>query len=346
MSQTLSRSILLVALLSGLRVTAEEVYAPLSAEAAKQAALAWSATRPDYRPEAIPLLEEVWKFPTSPPAPAERLDAVLRTFYIVDPDVRQLVDACTALNRPSAATDFAALHTSADQPFYAHNIRAFYARFLAVMKCYDEALTLYADVDPAHLVDPAGALFYRAVCEHALLRREEGLATLKTLLERTEQVPLRFASVAELMRHDLEALEEKTLGEVARQMRDVERRLDLGHAGQRVQRAEEQIINTLDEIIEKLEQQQGGGGGGGGQQGQPQGNQSSNPAQESYVGGVKGPGEVDPKSAGHEAGWGNLPEKEQAQVKNMLDKQFPSHYRQAVTEYLRKLGQRPAPTRE
>lgn len=321
---------------------AEQLYAPMSAEAARTAALDWARTRPDYRPEAEPLLADVWRF-AEPPTPSERHEAVLRTWYLVDPDVRQLVDACAALGRPPGLSDFPALHTSADQPFYQHNVRAFYARFLAMMRLYDEALEVYAEIDPGHLVDPATCLFYRAVCEHALLLKDEGLATIAALLENTEDVPVRYATVADLMRHDLEALREKTLGEVARQMADVERRLALGRAGHRVQRQEERIINTLDEIIKKLEQQQGGGGGGGG--GQSQGRQPSNPAEESYVGGQKGPGEVDPKSIGHEAGWGNLPEKEQAQVKNLLDKQFPSHYRQAVTEYLRKLAQRPAADR-
>jgi hypothetical protein len=325
-------------------LSAADLFAPPSPEAARAAALEWAATRPDYRPEALAIIEPLWDFGGAAPSPAERFDAVLRTFYVVDPDVRELVDACAAPTGSHQLIDFPALHTSGDHPFYSNNVRAFYARFLALLRMYDEALEVYAEVDPAHLADPAGALFYKATCEHALLLKDEGLATIAQLLESTENVPVRYATVADLMKHDLEALREKSLGEAAKQMRDVERRLALGHAGQRVQRVEERIISTLDEIIEKLEQQQGGGGGGGGQ-GQPQGNQSNSPAQDSYVGGAKGPGEVDPKPVGHESGWGNLPQKEQAEVKNMLDKQFPSHYRQAVTEYLRKLAQRPAPSR-
>lgn len=323
---------------------AVEVYAPLSTEAARQAAIECARTRPDYRPEAEPLLAEIWQSGASF-SPTERLDAVVRTFYIVDPEVRRLVDACAGFSAAIVEVDFPALHTGNDQPFYVNNIRAFYARYLAMLRLYDEALDLYAEIDPSHLVDPAGSLFLQAVCEHALLRKDDGLKTITRLLENTSGVPSRYATVASLMRHDLEALQEKSLNEVAQQMRDVERRLGLGHAGQRVQRQEERIISTLDEIIEKLEQQQGGGGGGGGQQGSPRGNPSGSPAEESYVGGVKGPGEVDPKSIGHKAGWGNLPEKEEAQVKNMLDTQFPSNYRQAVSEYLKKLGQRTAPAR-
>jgi hypothetical protein len=333
-----------LSLLTSRVAVAAEVLAPPSVEEARNAALAWAASQPDYSPDASEVLNTIWTFPTADPTANERFEAVMQTFYLVDANVRTLVDACAVLAPESATTDFDALHTSADNPFYASNVRAFFARYLAVMRQYDQALMVFDEIEFSQLVDPAGALFYKGVCEHALLDREAGLATLEQLLNHTQAVPLRYRSVAELMQHDLKELEEKSLGEVARQMKDVERRLDLGEAGQRVQRQEERIIATLDEIIEKIEQQQGGGGGGGG--GSQGGNQSGNPADDSYIGGVQGPGEVDPKSIGHEAGWGNLPEKEQAQVKNMLDKQFPSHYRQAVTEYLRKLARRPAPSRE
>jgi hypothetical protein len=203
---------------------------------------------------------------------------------------------------------------------------------------------VFGRIDPALAVDPAGCLFYKAVCEHSLLQKDEGLNTIETLLASTEGVPVRYTTVAELMKHDLEALRAKSLDEVARQMRDVERRLALGRAGEQVQRVEERIITTLDEIIEKLEQQQGGGGGGG--NGQPRGNQSSSPAQDSYVGGTKAPGEVDKKEIGRKDGWGDLPDKAQAAAKNMINRQFPFHYRQAVEEYLKRIAQRPAPSRE
>ncbi|MEX0587124.1 MAG: hypothetical protein WD176_10800, partial [Pirellulales bacterium] len=156
-------------------------------------------------------------------------------------------------------------------------------------------------------------------------------------------VPVRYATVAGLMQADLEALQENSLSEVARQMRDVERRLTLGRAGQQVQRVEERIVTTLDAIIEKIEQQQGGGGGGGGQsQGEQSPNQPPTGAKDSYVGGIKGKGEVDPEKLGHKDGWGDLPDKTQAAAKELINQQFPFHYRQAVEEYLKRIAQRAA----
>lgn len=227
-----------------------------------------------------------------------------------------------------------------EEAIFSNNVKYFYGRHLSVLNLYEEALVVFEGIEPHALVDPAGYFFHQAVCEHHLLLKDAGLQTLTHLLHDTEQVPVRYQKLGELLQHDLEQLKEKSLGEVARQMRDVERRLELGRAGQRVQRVEERIIATLDEIIEKLEQQQGGGGGGGGQSG---GQPSGNPADESYLGGQQGPGQTDRKDIGHKDNWGDLPPKAQTAAKNMLDRQFPPHYRQAVEEYLKKIAERPAP---
>ncbi|REJ83301.1 MAG: hypothetical protein DWQ34_25505 [Planctomycetota bacterium] len=323
--------------------SADQLYAPPSVEAVRDAALGWLEERnPDD--ELRQAVAAQWEFGEETPSPEQRFDAVIRTFYLADEDVRSLVDACSAGDLSRLSEGFPFLQSGGGSPFFTNNVRYFFARYLAVLTMYDESLELFAMIDPAHVVDPAGCLFYRAVCEHSLLMKDEGLETINSLLTSTEDVPLRYSTVAELMQHDLAALQERSLDEVSRQMRDVERRLALGRSGEKVQRVEEKIITTLDEIIEKIEQQQGGGGGGG--SGTPRGNQSSNPAQDSYVGGATAPGEVDKKDIGREDGWGDLPDKAQAAAKNLINQQFPFHYRQAVEEYLKRIAQRPAPSQD
>lgn len=325
-------------------VRAADVYAPFSAEKAQDSTRQWLARRQVTDSQILAQLDRFWQFPSAEPTAADRFDAVMQTFYVVDPDVRQLVDACRGLEPRFWMNDFAAIASHRDDPFYSNNVRYFYGRYLTVLTLHEEALELFNEVDPNQVVDPAGLLFFKAVCEHGLLEKEAGLKTIGQLTAHTQEVPVRYSQVAELMKLDLEGVKDKSLSEVARQMTDVERRLALGRAGERVQRVEEKIITTLDEIIKKLEEQQGGGGGGG--SGQSSGDSgSSNPADESYVGGVKGAGEVDQKNMGHKDNWGNLPPKAQAAAKNMLDRQFPPHYRQAVEEYLKKLADREAPKR-
>ena len=324
-------------------VAPSTVYAPMSAAQAQALTQQWLEEIAVADQELKEAVSRLWEFDSEHPGLEERFDAVLQTFYIADPEVRELVDACLAPVPVIAPRQFAALESESRGEFYVHNLRYFYARFLAVARVYDEALELFEQIDPAHLVDPAGCLFYRAVCQHALLQKEPGLETIRLLLNNVQSLPVRYRAVAELMQVDLENLEEQSLGEVARQMKDVHRRLDLGHGGPRVQRVEERIISTLDELIKKLEQQQGGGGGGGSGQG---GSQSpSSPMEDSQLGGQKGPGEVDRKDLGETDKWGGLPEKEKADAKNLINRQFPPHYRRAVEEYLKKLAERTAPQR-
>lgn len=323
---------------------ADAVYAPLTTQEAKASTFQWLEEIAVADPDLLEAAEQLWEFDSADPQASERFDAVLRTFYLADPEVRELVNACLADVPTILPQQFAALTSQSRGEFYLHNLRYFYARFLAVSTVYDEALELFEQTDPFHLVDPAGYFFYKGVCEHSLLQKEQGLQSIQTLLENVEAVPTRYRAVAELMQADLENVEEKSLGEVARQMKDVHRRLDLGHSGPRVQRVEDRIISTLDELIKKLEQQQGGGGGGGGSQGdssQP----PSSPMQDSQLGGQKGPGEVERKDLGENEKWGGLPEKERAEAKNLINRQFPAHYRQAVEEYLKKLAERTAPQR-
>jgi hypothetical protein len=51
-----------------------------------------------------------------------------------------------------------------------------------------------------------------------------------------------------------------------------------------------------------------------------------------------GPGNVDPKKLGSDSDWGNLPPKERGEALQQLAKDLPSHYREVIEEYFRKLA--------
>ena len=191
--------------------------------------------------------------------------------------------------------------------------------------------------DPAKVVDPATCLFYRAVCEHQLLRKKDGLATLDKLLHKTEGVAEPYLQVATLMQDELSALDDQSLSGVSRKMQDSERRLDLGRSGQRVQKVQDEIIESLDEIIKKkqaqLNQQQAQA-----QQQQNNSNQSNRPAEDSMLKGATAPGNVDPNTKKRAGTWGGLPPKAATEAESRLNREFPSNYRRAVEEYFKKLA--------
>ena len=122
-------------------------------------------------------------------------------------------------------------------------------------------------------------------------------------------------------------------------MKDSERRLDLGRGGQRVQKVQAEIIESLDEIIKKAEQQSNPQSAD--QQGENNSNRSNSPAEDSTIKGATAPGNVDKKNLKKQGSWGGLPDKEAKTAQNLLNQEFPSNYRQAVEEYFKKLAKRP-----
>jgi hypothetical protein len=137
------------------------------------------------------------------------------------------------------------------------------------------------------------------------------------------------------MEADLKPLKTDSLDEVSRLMDDIERRLGFGRAGKRVRTEEDDVIAKLDKMIEELEKQaqkqQASSSGQGGKQ-------PNQPMQDSMPGGGSGPGEVDQRRTGLQSGWGNLPPKQREEALQRISKGLPSHYREVIEEYFRKMA--------
>ena len=293
----------------------------------------------EERGEPLPDREELtaaWDDLPGDAPPSDRLDLLARTLRAADPAIEELLAPLGPLDPvPEERPDVDFAVDSSDEWVRDH-LRLLVGRALVRMGLYDEALGELESLDPAELVDPATALFCRAVCEHQLLMREEATATLASLIERTEGASESTLALAGLMRAELAETEPESLREVAWMMRDVERRLDRGRSGPKVRKQEDEIVARLDKIIEKLQQQAGGGGGGGGGSQQSRSNQPSNPGEDSALKGADAAGDADVKPADGPGGWGDLPPREQAEVRALLDRNYPGHYRRVVEEYFRR----------
>ena len=62
-------------------------------------------------------------------------------------------------------------------------------------------------------------------------------------------------TVATLMLLDMHTWQDKDLGDIARKMENIERRLDIARGGPETQRQQREVLNRLDELIKKLENQ-------------------------------------------------------------------------------------------
>lgn len=315
--------------------------APPSADLVRTRTLEWVAQHVGNDPARLETIGKLWAAGDEVPTAQMLFDLTIKSFAQADEATKKLVDACQFEQVALVPPDAQVLEQADAGRFYVANMSLFFGKYLAHRQMFEEALDVLEKTSLADVVDPASLLFFKAVCQHHLLMKTEGLATIEQLLKNTEGVPVRYSTVASLMQFDLEALREKSLDEVARKMTDVERRLGLGRTGQKVQKKEDEIIVTLDELIKKIEDQQGGGGGGGGGAG-GKGNQSSSPAQDSSVKGATGPGKVDPKKFKNEKEWGDLPPKARAKAKDQLARKFPAHYSDAIEEFTKKAASRPA----
>ncbi len=311
---------------------------PPSADSVRLRTIEWVAQRGVTDQARLAEIEQLWVWPEEPPASADLFELTIHTFALADDATRTFVDACGLQHAPLLPPEAKLLGQEGLGPFYTANMSLFYGRYLAHRQMFEEALDALSKTPLAEVVDPASLLFFKAVCQHHLLMKTEGLETIEQLLKNTEGVPVRYATVASLMQYDLEALRDQSLDEVARKMTDVERRLELGRTGEKVQKKEEEIITALDELIKRQEDQQGGGGGGAG----GQTNRSNSPANDSVIKGSTAPGKVDPKKLKNTAEWGDLPPKARAKAKDQISREFPAHYRDAIDEYTKKAANRPA----
>jgi hypothetical protein len=292
----------------------------------------WLATRQidDATRAAV---EDLWKQET---ATSENFDALARaaaTIAIVDPSTASLVDFCNRDAPVFLPPTFEILQAADSAALVRNNLRLLYGRWLGQRQFYDESLAQIGDLQPDDVVDPASLLFYQAVCHHRLLNKDQCLTAARRLLENEGAIPKRYETLAMLMEADMAPLETDSLDEIARLMDDVERRLDLGRAGKRVRKEEDDVIAKLDKMIEEIERNQKKMKSSG-----SKGQQGAKPMEDSKAAGGSGPGEVEQRRLELAKNWGDLPPKQRQEALQQIGKGLPSHYRQVIEEYFRKLA--------
>ena len=309
----------------------------------KERAFAWleqnkAANLPSAHAATLVKATELWSQLPYPPSGTQLLACLTGTFALADPSAAGLVEFCSQPKSQLLLPSRPRLTDPKTAPFVANNMRLLYGRWLVHEALFDEALVQLSGLKPDEVVAPACLLFYQGVVYHKLLQKDAGLKAIEQLLAGQQLSPRRYAEVARLMQQDLEGLEDDTLDHIARRMDDIRRRLDLGRAGQKVRKIEDGVIESLDKLIKKLEEQQQQ------QQQQQQNSGSSNnsrsnkPAPDSKIIGGKGRGDVTKRKIGAEDGWGDLPAKRREEVLQQIGREFPSHYRDVIEQYFRRLA--------
>ena len=268
---------------------------------------------------------------------SDRLQKAIASFVLADADIAEIVRRCQSPASIGDLPDMELLDDEETSPLVRNNVRLYVGKWLAISGMYNECVDILSPLTVDQVAMPESLLFYRGVAHYRLRNKDDGLAAIEQLLENKDDLPRRYTALAELMQVELEDLETDSLDEISRIMDSVRVRLGLGRAGTRVRKEEDEVVEKLDKLIEDLEkkrqqqqQQQ--------QAGNAKGNKSSNPAQDSSLPGGNASPEVDPRRLAGETEWGDLPPKAREEALQSLGKEFPSHYRDVIEEYFRKIA--------
>lgn len=231
--------------------------------------------------------------------------------------------------------------------FFRANVALAFARASANKKVYEEALDALKAVNPEFAVDPASYFFFKAVAEHATMKKEAASSSIVKLLDDVSDSPARYTMVATLMFFDMQqwAADPKDLSNIEKLMDNSGRRLDLARGGEKTQEIQKKIVFRLDEMIKKLEEEQKkaqGSGDGDGKPGNgpPGGNnvKPNGPATNSVIMGGSGPGSVDPKVLRQIAeNWGTMPADKRAQVVKEITRDLPPKFEPMIKNFFEAL---------
>ncbi len=188
------------------------------------------------------------------------VDKVSETLVLGSPEAAKVLAEARNADAPAPLAVPAILKDAKQPAFFRANLALAYSKALVGRKVYEEALDSFAVVKPEEVIDPAAYFFHKAVCEHALMLKDQADATIDRLLVDVVDSPERYRMVAALMHFDMVTWAEKDLGWIARKMDNIQRRLDLKRGGKQTQKMQKEVLVRLDEMIKEIENKQKSGG--------------------------------------------------------------------------------------
>ena len=318
----------------------------VTADAAKAKAEAWLKSVGKFEQAAF---DKVW-------ADESRtvLDRTADSLALGNSEAAAILANVRKVEAPAPAETPALLKDAKLDNFFRTNVALAFAKVAASKKVYEEALEALNAATPEAAVDPSALYFFKAVCEHATMRKDAATASIVRLLDDVADAPDRYKMVATLMFFEMQnwSPDPKDLSNIERLMDNSGRRLELARAGEKTQDIQKKIVFRLDELIKELENKnkpgQGQANGGncpnGGQPGngnQPGGN-TVNPTQnapDSVIMGGSGNGKVtDTELRKIAEQWGTLPPEKRAKIIEDINRDLPPKYKPLIDEYFKSLN--------
>jgi hypothetical protein len=192
---------------------------------------------------------------------ASVLDRTLATLELGSEAAQKVMTAArnSAVEAPKEVP--ALLKDEKADPYLRANLAVGFARGLTNGRVYEESLGALVDIKPEQTVDPAAYFFYRAVAEHALMKKDDAMRSIVRLLDDVGAAPDRYTMLARIIFVEMATWkkDEKDLSNIRRLMDNSERRLSQSRGGKTTQDIQKKIVFRLDELIKEKENQAKGG---------------------------------------------------------------------------------------
>lgn len=318
-------------------------YQAANPQAVQDQALAWlkSTGRADAR--ALQAFQAIWSHQEH-----ATLDRLTATFALGDAAAARLLAEAGEFWAPPPREIPRAFSDARLPVFYRANLALAYARELSRRRIYEQSQAILAQVKPDDVVDPAAYFYHKAIAEFALVRKADAERSIASLLDDVADPPERCVKICALMSAEMKTWNDADLGQVARLMKNIGRRLRLVQGGPQTQHQQGEVIALLDNLIKERDRivdpppdprdprpprepgdprrpKPGDVDDGN------SGNQSHRHMEDSRPGNNGGNGIVGNKPARYtDEVWGKLNEKERARAMAQAYEELPAEYRQII----------------
>ncbi|MDR0391213.1 MAG: hypothetical protein LBH59_04860, partial [Planctomycetaceae bacterium] len=222
-----------------------------------------------------------------------------------------------------------------------NSLRIYLALKLVQGRFFSEAINILEEIKPENCINPAELFITKAIIYNGLSRNADGLDAIKNFRIAEKNAVLvsrRHTELAKLLEYELnENKKDNSPNNIAKKMDNARRILGKGDTGKEAQETEEDVLKSLEKLIEEVEAQAKNSQQNDGNN-KSDSLQSNNPAQESEIARGKAPGNVDRKEFDQNGGWGNMPAKDREAALSKIEREFPSHYRDIIESYFREMA--------
>lgn len=183
------------------------------------------------------------------------LDRTADALALGSPEAKAILENVRKIDAPAPVATPTLLTDAKSDAFFRTNLALAFAKAAASKKVYEEALEALNAATPEVAVDPSALYFFKAVAEHATMRKDAATSSIVKLLDDVADAPDRYKMVATLMFFEMQSWspDPKDLTNIERLMDNSGRRLELARAGEKTQDIQKKIVFRLDELIKELE---------------------------------------------------------------------------------------------